>query len=191
MLVASPTHIRCEPRKGRLHPPFASTPAQQKRVSLLGKLTSSSARLLNKRGVYAGRRSTKIHVALYRRTKGKIGGALPGLPQTKIVLLDHVGAKSATRRTSPLIYHQYGEAIVVVASKAGQPTHPAWFHNLVANPDTTVQIGAETREVRARVVTGEERENLWPKLVAHYPEYEFYRSNAQGRRIPVVVLDPR
>lgn len=160
-------------------------------MSLLGKLTSSSARLLNERGVYAGRRSTKIHVALYRRTKGKIGGALPGLPQAKIVLLDHVGAKSATKRTSPLMYHEHGDAIVVVASKAGQPTHPAWFYNLVANPDTTVQIGAEIREVHARVATDDERKDLWPRLVARYPDYEFYRRNAKGRQIPVVVLEPR
>jgi deazaflavin-dependent oxidoreductase (nitroreductase family) len=160
-------------------------------MSLVGRLTSSSARFLNKRGVYAGRRSTKVHVALYRRTDGKIGGALPGLPEARIALVDHVGAKSGTKRTSPLIYHEYGDAIVVVASKGGQPTHPAWFHNLAANPDTTVQIGAEIREVRARATGEEERRNLWPRLVAHYPEYEFYRRNAKGRQIPVVVLDPR
>jgi F420H(2)-dependent quinone reductase len=160
-------------------------------MSLLGKLTSSSAHFLNKYGVYAGRRSTKIHVALYRRTSGKIGGALPGLPQARIALVDHVGAKSGAKRTSPLMYHDYGDAIVVVASKGGQPTHPAWFHNLMANPDTTAQIGAWIREVRARVATDEERANLWPRLVANYPGYEFYRRNAKGRRIPVIVLDPR
>jgi deazaflavin-dependent oxidoreductase (nitroreductase family) len=160
-------------------------------MSLLGKLTTSSARFLNKRGVYAGPRSTKIHVALYRRTGGKIGGALPGLPRTRIALVDHIGAKSGTKRTSPLIYHQYCDAIVVVSSKGGQPTHPAWFHNLVANPDTTVQIDSEISEVRARPATDAERQRLWPRLVADYPEYEFYRRIAKGRRIPVMVLEPR
>jgi deazaflavin-dependent oxidoreductase (nitroreductase family) len=160
-------------------------------MSLLGRITSSSAHFLNKRGVYAGRRSTKVHVSLYRRTNGRVGGALPGMPQAKIALVDHVGAKSGVKRTSPMMYHEYGDAIVVVASKAGQPTNPAWFHNLMANPDTTVQIGAETREVHARLATKEERDRLWSTLVATYPDYDFYQRNAKGRQIPVVVLDSR
>jgi deazaflavin-dependent oxidoreductase (nitroreductase family) len=160
-------------------------------MSLLGNVTSTTARLLNKRGVYAGRRSTKLHVALYRRTGGRIGGALPGLPHARIALLDHMGVKTGVRRTSPLIYHPHGDAIVVAASKGGQPTHPAWFHNLMANPDTTIQIGSEIRTVRARVAIDGERDRLWAALVATYPEYDFYRRNAAGREIPVVVLDPR
>lgn len=160
-------------------------------MSLLGKVTSAAAELVNRRGVYAGRRSTRIHVALYRRTGGRIGGALPGLPQVRIALLDHTGAKTGTNRTSPLIYHEYGDAIVVAASKGGQPTHPAWFHNLMANPETKIQIGSEIREVRARVAAGGERERLWADLVAAYPGYDFYQRNAKGRQIPVVVLESR
>jgi deazaflavin-dependent oxidoreductase (nitroreductase family) len=160
-------------------------------MPLLGKITASSSELVNKRGIYAGRRSTKVHVALYRATGGRVGGALPGLPQARIALLNHAGAKTGASRTSPLIYHQYDDAIVVAASKGGQPTHPAWFHNLMARPDTTIQIGSEVREVRARVATGGERDRLWAKLVAAYPGYDFYRRNARGREIPVVVLDPR
>jgi deazaflavin-dependent oxidoreductase (nitroreductase family) len=138
-----------------------------------------------------GRRSTKVHVALYRRTAGKLGGHLPGWPNARIALLDHVGAKTGAKRTSPLMYHRDGDAIAVVASKAGQPTNPAWFHNLMANPETTIQIGVEVREVRARVATDEERERLWPRFVASYPGYDFYRRNAKGRVIPVVILEPR
>jgi deazaflavin-dependent oxidoreductase (nitroreductase family) len=160
-------------------------------MSMLGKLTSSSSQFINKRGVYAGRRSTKIHVALYRRTGGRVGGAFPGLPQVRIALVDHVGAKSGTKRTSPLIYYEHGEAIVVAGSKGGQPTHPAWFYNLMANPDTTIQIGPEVRKVRARLAADEEREHLWSKLVATYPGYDFYQRNAKGRQIPIVILDPR
>ena len=78
-----------------------------------------------------------------------------------------------------------------MASKAGQPTNPAWFHNLKANPETTIQIGSEVREVRARVATGEERDRLWARFVALYPGSEFYQRNARGRTIPIVVLDPR
>lgn len=126
-------------------------------MSVLGQFTASSSQFANKHGIYLGRRSTKLHVALYRRTGGKLGGHLPGWPEARIVLVDHTGAKSGTKRTSPLMYHDDGEAIVVVASKAGQPTHPAWFHNLNAHPDTTIQIGSAVREVHARVATDEER----------------------------------
>jgi deazaflavin-dependent oxidoreductase (nitroreductase family) len=160
-------------------------------VSVLGELAERSSEFANKRGVYMGRRSTKVHVALYRRTAGKLGGHLPGWPNARIALLDHVGAKTGAKRTSPLMYHRDGNAIAVVASKAGQPTNPAWFHNLMANPETTIQIGEEVREVRARVATDEERERLWPRFVASYPGYDFYRRNAKGRVIPVVILEPR
>lgn len=157
----------------------------------LGRFTASISQFANKRGVYLGRRSTKIHVALYRRTGGKIGGHLPGWPEARIALVDHTGARSGAQRTSPLMYHEEGDAVAVVASKAGQPTHPSWFHNLEANPDTTIQIGSVVREVRARVATDEERDRLWPKFVALYPGYEFYRRHAKGRKIPIVILDPR
>ncbi len=160
-------------------------------MSLLGKFTSSSSQFINKRGLYAGHRSTKIHVALYRKTDGRVGGALPGWPRARIALIDHTGAKSAINRTSPVMYHEYGDAIVVAGSKGGQPSHPAWFHNLMANPDTTIQIGPEVRKVHARLATDGERERLWKELVAMFPGYDFYERNAKGRTIPVVILDPR
>lgn len=160
-------------------------------MSLLGRVTLASSELINKRGLYAGRRSTKIHVAIYRRTRGRMGGKLPGWPQPRIALVDHTGAKTGTKRTSPLLYHEHGDAIVVAGTKGGQPTHPAWFHNLMANPDTTIQIGSEVREVRARLAIDGERDQLWKKMVAIYPGYDFYKRNAKGRKIPIVILDPR
>jgi F420H(2)-dependent quinone reductase len=160
-------------------------------VSSLGKLTASSSEFANKHGLYLGRRSTKVHVALYRRTGGRFGGHTPGWPEARILLLAHTGAKSGAKRTSPVMYHEDGATIAVMASKAGQPTHPAWFHNLKANPDTTVQIGSEVRRVRARVATDEERDRLWPEFVAFYPGYDFFQRNAKGRKIPIVILEPR
>ena len=151
----------------------------------------AASQLANQRGLYLGRRSTKIHVAMYRRSGGRIGGHLPGWPAARILLLDHVGARTGSRRTSPLMFHQDGETVAVVASKAGQPTHPAWFHNLVANPEVTIQVGSQVRQVRARVASDEERDSLWPKFVAFYPGYDFYQRTAQGRRIPIVILEPR
>lgn len=156
----------------------------------LGQFTAASSQFANKRGIYLGRRSTKFHVALYRRSGGRIGGHLPGWPEARIALVDHTGAKSGAKRTSPLMYHQDGASIAVAASKAGQPTNPAWFHNLKANPDTTIQIGTVVREVRARVASDEERDRLWPEFEAFYPGYEFFQSNAKGRKIPIVILDP-
>ena len=157
----------------------------------LGNLTAASSQFANKRGVYLGRRSTKLHVALYRRSGGRLAGHIPGWPEARIALVDHTGAKSGVKRTSPVMYLEDGDAVVVMASKAGQPTDPAWFHNLKANPETTVQVGPEVRKVRARVATGEERDRLWSKFVAMYPGSEFYRHNAKGRQIPIVILGPR
>lgn len=160
-------------------------------ISPFARFVASSSQSANKRGIYSGRRSTRMHVALYRRTGGRVGSHLPGWPAARIALVDHTGAKSGVKRTSPLMYYQDGDVVAVAATKAGQPTHPAWFHNLKANPATTIQIGSAVREVHARVATGEERERLWPKFVAFFPSYEFYARNAKGRKIPIVILDPR
>jgi deazaflavin-dependent oxidoreductase (nitroreductase family) len=146
---------------------------------------------VNQRGIYLGRRATRIHVALYQWSGGRIGGRFPGAPNAPILLLRHTGARSGVARTSPLMYHREGDIIAVVASKAGQPTHPAWFHNLVAHPDTAVQLGTEVRHVRARVARDEERERLWPKFVGFYPGYETYQHMAKRRKLPIVVLEPR
>ncbi len=160
-------------------------------MSALGQLTAAGSRLLNKHGIYLGRRSTKLHVALYRRSGGRLGGHIPGWPEARIALLDHTGVKTGLKRTSPVMYFEDGDSIVVMASKAGQPTNPAWFHNLMAHPDTTVQTGLTICQVHARIATGDERPGLWSGFLAIYPGSEFYERNAAGREIPIVVLDPR
>jgi deazaflavin-dependent oxidoreductase (nitroreductase family) len=108
-----------------------------------------------------------------------------------MLLLDHVGAKSGVERTSPLLYVRDGEDLVIVASKGGFPKNPAWFHNLKANPDTTVQVGPHTVPVHARVAESAERERLWALAVAAYHGYEDYAVRSKGREIPLVVLEPR
>jgi deazaflavin-dependent oxidoreductase (nitroreductase family) len=159
--------------------------------SLNARFNLAASEAMNDRGVYLGRRSTKVHVALYRRSGGRLGGSLPGWPGAKVALVDHRGARSGTRRTSPLMYHRDGASLVVVASKAGQPTNPAWFHNLMANPETTVQVGAEVIPVRARLADATERERLWPEFQAFYPGYATFRERAHPRVIPIVILEPR
>ena len=128
------------------------------------------------------------HVALYRATRGAIGHRVPFAPP--MLLLDHVGARSGRARTSPLAYVRDGDAYVVVASKGGHPRHPAWFHNLRAHPETTIQVGASRRRVRARVATAEERERLWPRAVDAWGPFESYQRRTR-REIPLVVLEPR
>ena len=128
------------------------------------------------------------HRAIYRVSGGRIGPWIPGLP--RFLLLDHVGAKSGTKRTSPLVYFEDGDDVVIVASKGGFPKNPAWFHNLKANPETTIQIGRENRPVRARVATDAERERLWPRAVETYGGYAEYQERTD-RKIPLVILEPR
>ena len=128
------------------------------------------------------------HTFIYQASGGRIGHRFPGAPP--MLLLEHVGAKSGERRTSPLVYVDDGADVVLVASKGGYPKHPAWFHNLKANPDAKVQIGRERRAVHARVATDAERERLWPMAVATYSGYAEYQERTE-RQIPLVVLEPR
>jgi deazaflavin-dependent oxidoreductase (nitroreductase family) len=160
-------------------------------VSALARLSTSTSQFFGERGLYLGKRSTRLHVALYRHSHGRLGGGVPGWPEGRIALVTHTGARSGKVRTSPLMYITDGEAIAVVASKAGQPTNPAWFHNLLANPETVVEIGSERRAVRARVADAAEREALWPRFVAVFPAYDWYAEQAAPRVIPVVLLEPR
>ncbi len=133
------------------------------------------------------RRLTGVHTTVYRLTGGLVGHRLPGAPP--ILLLDHVGARTQTPRTTPLVYVEDGPDIVIVASKGGHPRHPAWYHNLLAHPDTTIQIGSTRRAVHARVASPDERRRLWPKALAVYPGYGGYQERTE-REIPLVVLEP-
>jgi deazaflavin-dependent oxidoreductase (nitroreductase family) len=134
------------------------------------------------------RNVVKGHTVVYRATSGLIGHRVPGAPS--MLLLDHVGAKSGTKRTSPLAYVEDGDDLVLVASKGGHPKHPAWYHNLRANPDTTIQVGSKRRAVRARIATPAEHKRLWPKAVKAYSGYSGYQERT-NRTIPLVILEPR
>jgi deazaflavin-dependent oxidoreductase (nitroreductase family) len=134
------------------------------------------------------RRFVGGHTFVYRASHGLIGHRFPGAPP--MLLLDHVGAKSGVKRTAPLVYVTDGDDVVLVASKGGYPKNPAWFYNLKAHPETTVQIGGERRPVRARIATAAERERLWPKAVATYSGYADYQKRTE-RKIPLVILERR
>lgn len=128
------------------------------------------------------------HVGIYRLTGGMIGYWVPGAAPT--LLLDHVGAKSAVKRTTALSFIRDGENLILVASKGGHPRNPGWYHNLKANPETTVQIRWEKRPVHARQANAEERKRLWPEVVAAYKGYAGYQERAE-REIPLMILEPR
>jgi F420H(2)-dependent quinone reductase len=132
--------------------------------------------------------ATRLHTLAYRLSGGLIGSRIPGGPP--MLLLDHVGAKSGKKRTNPLVYLRDGESLVIVASKGGSPRHPSWFHNLRANPETTVQVGSRRMPVSARVATKSERSRLWPRVTKLYRGYEQYQRRTR-REIPLVILDPR
>ena len=130
----------------------------------------------------------RAHARIYRATGGRVGGNMPGLPS--LLLLDHVGARSGRRRTTPLVYMPVGDDFLVVASKGGHPRDPAWAHNLRANPETEVQIGAERIPVRAREAGAEERERLWPDAERYNPHWKRYRERTT-REIPLLLLERR
>jgi deazaflavin-dependent oxidoreductase (nitroreductase family) len=122
----------------------------------------------------------------FRANDGKVGGMFEGMP---LLLLHHVGAKSRTERVNPVAYQRLGDdSVAVFASKGGAPTNPDWFHNVVANPDVTVEVGTERYPATARVATGEERKRIWDAQKAKFPAFAEYEEKS-GREIPVVVLD--
>jgi deazaflavin-dependent oxidoreductase (nitroreductase family) len=121
----------------------------------------------------------------FRASGGKVGGQLAGMP---LLLLTTTGAKSGRVRTNPVAYTTDGDRVVVIASKAGAPISPAWYHNLVANPTVTVELGAERFQARARVATGAERERLFNSQARLMPIFFEYQKKTD-RQIPVVLLE--
>ena len=120
----------------------------------------------------------------FRANGGKVGGMFEGAP---MMLLHHTGAKSGTVRVTPLMYQADGDRIVIFASKAGAPDNPDWYHNLVANPKATVEVGTDTFDVTASVAEGAERDRLFTRQKEEYPGFAEYEQKTT-RVIPVVIL---
>lgn len=129
---------------------------------------------------------TSLHSVLYRLSGGAIGGRFRKSP---VLLLKTVGRKTGKERTTPLLYLKDGDTFVLVASNGGAPTHPTWWLNLQAHPDAEVEVGRQHIKVRTRAATAEERQRLWPLLVAMYADYAVYQQKT-SREIPVVLLSP-
>jgi deazaflavin-dependent oxidoreductase (nitroreductase family) len=123
----------------------------------------------------------------FRTNDGKVGGGFEGAP---MLLLHTKGAKSGVERVNPVVYQTVGDDYVVFASKGGMPTNPDWYHNLLANPETSIEVGSETIPVTARVAEGDERERIWSKQKELMPGFADYEQKTT-RQIPVVILTPK
>ena len=126
-----------------------------------------------------------LNTRVYRLTGGRVGGRMGKAP---VLILHHVGRRSGTPRETPINYLADGDRYVVVASKGGVDTHPAWYHNLIAAGEAGVEIGRTRHRVRPRIAEDPERGAYWDRLVELYPPYADYATFTQ-RRIPVVVLE--
>jgi deazaflavin-dependent oxidoreductase (nitroreductase family) len=122
----------------------------------------------------------------FRANRGKVGGRFEG---AKLLLLHSTGAKTGKERVNPLAYREDGDRLVVFGSKAGAPTHPDWYRNLVANPKASVEVGTETFDVRAYVAEGDEHDRIWSAQKQDVPGFAEYEKTAGDRTIPVVVLE--
>src|SRR5215217_2186888 len=130
--------------------------------------------------------ANRVDKHLVPATNGRISSA----PGQQVLVVESVGAKSGQARRIPLVYVTDADAVVLIASKGGAPKHPAWYHNLKANPDVEVWAKGRSGRYRAREAEGEERERLWAKAVDYYAGYDTYQARTGGRRIPVMVLEP-
>lgn len=154
-------------------------PVEQQTVN-----TSSSARKPNNRAM---RFFSGTHVFFYRLSGGKFGGKIGRSP---VLLLNTIGRKTGQPRTTPLLYLQDEDDLVIVASYGGAPSHPVWWLNLQAKPEAEVEVGRKKLRVVARQADAAERERLWPLLVAMFGEYAEYQKKTI-REIPVVILHPQ
>jgi deazaflavin-dependent oxidoreductase (nitroreductase family) len=121
----------------------------------------------------------------FRANGGKVGGQFEGAP---LLILHTTGARSGQERVNPVMYRRVGDDIAVFASKAGAPTNPDWYHNLVTNPSVRAEIGTETAGFTARVAAGDERDQIWDAQKAEFPGFADYETKT-SRQIPVVILE--
>jgi deazaflavin-dependent oxidoreductase (nitroreductase family) len=123
----------------------------------------------------------------FRANQGKVGGPFEGRP---LLLLHHTGAKSGVERVNPVAYQVVGDAYAIFGSNSGGDTNPSWYHNLLANPEVTVEVGTTTIKVTARQAEGAERERIWERQKTERPAFADMEKQT-SRRIPVLVLEPR
>ena len=132
--------------------------------------------------------SAPLHRSLYRTSGGRVGGNWAN-DRMPVLLLTTTGRRTGKERTLPVGYIRDGDAYVVVASNGGLPSHPAWYHNLTAQPRSSIEVGGSRVAVQAATADGAERERLWARIVERYPNFIKYQERVT-RELPVVVLRP-
>src|SRR5438105_9479672 len=140
----------------------------------------------NRGGMMADRNDwNRQTIEAFRANGGKVGGMWEGRP---LLVLTTTGAKSGKHHTTPTMYLRDGNRLLVFASKGGAPGHPDWYHNLLAHPEVTVEVGPETYKASVTVLTGEERDRLYAKQAELYPQFADYQRKT-SRKIPVIALE--
>lgn len=124
----------------------------------------------------------------FRANGGRVGGPFEGAP---MLILHTTGAKSGKERVAPLVYQPVDDAWAIFGSKGGAPTHPDWFHNIKADPEISIEVGTDTVPVTARIAEGDEHDRIWAAQKEMAPGFAEYEEKAEGRVIPVVVLERR
>ena len=123
----------------------------------------------------------------FRSNDGRVGGVFEGKP---LLLLHHRGARTGTKRVSPLMYQKVGDAYAIFASKGGADDNPDWFYNLKAHPDVSIEVGTSAVDVTARIAEGAEQDTIWSQQKTDYPQFAGYEQKTSRAQIPVIVLDP-
>ena len=127
-------------------------------------------------------------IAEFRANGGQVGGFFTDKP---LLLLHTVGAKSGQPRVNPLVYMADGDRYIIIASKGGAPAHPDWYHNIVANPHVSIEVGTEQLDVTASIADEPERSEIYAKIAAKYDFFAEYARRVTTRVIPVIILTPR
>jgi deazaflavin-dependent oxidoreductase (nitroreductase family) len=124
-------------------------------------------------------------IAEFRANGGRVGGLFANTP---LLLLTTIGAKSGQPRTTPLAYTTDGDHLLIIASKAGAPTNPDWYYNLLANPVVTIEVGTERFQARAVAAEEQERERLYNQMAERLPQFAEYQRKT-SRQIPLIILE--
>ena len=161
-------------------------------MSVISMFTNAGNKLLDALPPSAEKQAWRAfqssHVALFRLSGRRLGTSFGPI---RVLFLHHFGAKTGVERISPLLYVEDGRNLAIIASKGGHVRNPAWYHNLKAHPDVRVELRGEVRNVQAREARGQERERIWKKAAAVWPDYDNYQRRAPHRKIPVIVLERR
>lgn len=133
------------------------------------------------------RMAMKLHVFLYKRTNGSMGGSMGG---SDVLLLSSTGRKTGKTRIAPLLFMMDSSNYIIIASYGGSDNNPAWYHNLRNSKETTIRVKEIIKEVNVTIASKDERNRLWPIITEWSPQYAKYQEKT-SREIPIIILSPK